>query len=93
MQMQCTLNQAQLNDVEMWTMEELSMLGDEAEKGQKGEPKLGVKKKSWWPFIPVTHYMVPLLHCEIRIGNQLLDMLRDIINKHLKNLTRTEEIT
>jgi hypothetical protein len=32
MQMQCTLNQAQLNDVKMWTMEELSMLGDEAEK-------------------------------------------------------------
>ncbi len=32
MQLQCTLNQAQLNDVKMWTMEELSMLGDEAEK-------------------------------------------------------------
>jgi hypothetical protein len=29
-QMQCTLNQAQLNDVKMWMMEELSMLGDEA---------------------------------------------------------------
>jgi hypothetical protein len=32
MQMQCTLNQAQLNDTKMWRMEELSMLGDEAEK-------------------------------------------------------------
>ncbi len=53
-------------------------LGGEAEK-QKGEPKLGVKKKPWWPFIPVTHYMVPLLHCEIGIGNQLLDTLRDTI--------------
>jgi hypothetical protein len=37
--------------------------------------------------------MVLLLHCEIRIGNQLLDMLRDIINKHLENVTRTEGIT
>jgi len=60
-------------------------------KKQKGEPKLGVKKKPWWPFIPVSHFMVPLLHCEIGIGNQLLDMLRDIINKHLENMTRTEE--
>ena len=45
----------------------------------------------WWPFIPLSHFMVPLLHCEIGIGNQLLDMLRDIINKHLENMTRTEE--
>jgi hypothetical protein len=93
MQMQCTLIQAQLNDVKMWTLEELSMLGDEAEKQQKGEPKLGVKKKPWWPFIPVTHYIVPLLHCEIGIGNQLLDMLRDIINEHLENMACTKEIT
>jgi len=35
--------------------------------------------------------MVPLLHCEIGIGNQLLDTLRDIINEHLENMTRTEE--
>jgi hypothetical protein len=21
-----------------------------------------VKKKPWWPFIPVSHFMVPLLH-------------------------------
>jgi hypothetical protein len=67
-------------------MEEYCRLGDEAEK-QKGEPKLGMKKKPWWPFIPVSHFMVPLLHCEIGICNQLLDMLRDIINKHLEKMT------
>ncbi len=33
-----------MNAVKMWTMEEYCRLGDEAEK-QKGEPKLGVKKK------------------------------------------------
>ncbi len=32
-------------------------------------------------------------HCEIGIGNQLLDMLLDIINKHLENMTRTKERT
>ncbi len=70
-------------------MEEYCWLGDEAEK--KGEPKLGVKKKPGWPFIPLSHFMVLLLHCEIGIGDQLLDMLRDIINEHLENMTCTEE--
>jgi hypothetical protein len=27
--------------------------------------------------------MVPLLHCEIEIGNQLLDWLQAIINEHI----------
>ena len=48
-------------------------------------------KKPWWLFIPVSHYMVLLLHCEIGIGNQLLDMLWDIINEHLENMTHTKE--
>ncbi len=90
MQMQCALTQEKVNAVKRWTMEEYCRLGDEAEK-QKGEPKLGVKKMSRWPFIPVSHFMVPLLNCEIGIGNQLLDVLRDIINEHLENMTRTKE--
>jgi hypothetical protein len=53
-------------------MEEYCWLGDVAEK-QREEPKLGVKKKPWWPLIPVSHFMVLLLHCEIGMGNQLLD--------------------
>ena len=32
MQMQCTLTEAQLNEVKMWTMEELCRLGDKAEQ-------------------------------------------------------------
>jgi hypothetical protein len=71
-------------------MDELCRLRDKAET-QKGEPKLGVKKKLWWPFIPVTHYMILLLHCEIGIGNQLLDMLWDIIKERLENVTCTKE--
>ncbi len=92
MQMQCTLTQAQLNGVKIWTIEELCGLGDKAEK-EKEESKWGVKKKPRWPFIPVTHYMITLLHCEIGTGNQLLDMLRNIIHKHLENMTHTKERT
>ena len=37
--------------------------------------------------------MVPLLHCEIGIGNQLLDELHDMINKHIEKNGPTEELT
>ena len=33
---------------------------------------------------------IPLLHCMIGIGNNLLKMLRNIINKFLENMTLTE---
>ncbi len=49
-----------------------------------------VKQRPWFDFNPVTHHMVPLLHCEIGIGNNLLKMLRNIINKFLENMTVTE---
>ncbi len=58
----------------LWTMDELVRCGKDA-KTKKGDPLFGVKVKPRWPFIPLDHYMVPLLHCEIGIGNQLLDWL------------------
>lgn len=90
----CTLCKAHKSkflddDYEVWTMEELTKAGKEAGK-TKGEPKLGIKQEPWWPFIPITHYIVPLLHCEIGVGNQLLQKLRDIANEHLENMTLDE---
>ncbi len=52
---------------------------------------MGAKEKPWWDSIPITHYMVPLLHCMIGVGNQLLDMQWDIVNEHLENMTLTKE--
>jgi len=63
-----------LDDCELWTTEELVIRGIEAET-KKGEPKLGVKQKPWWPFIPISNYMIPLLHCKIGIGNQMLEYI------------------
>jgi hypothetical protein len=71
-------------------MEELVRCSADAET-KKGDPLLGVKKKLWWPFILLSNYMVPLLHCEIRIGNQLLDKLRVIINEHIACYSSSEE--
>jgi hypothetical protein len=76
----------------MWTIEEMVRLGKEAAR-KKSKPQLGIKQQPWWPFIPVSNYMVPLLHCEIVIGNQLLDKLRDIINEHTEQYGPTEELT
>jgi hypothetical protein len=42
-------------------MQELVIRGTEAET-KKREPMLGVKQKPWWPFIPFSNYMIPLLH-------------------------------
>jgi hypothetical protein len=67
------------------------MLGDKVEKQKGRKPQFGVKQKPGWPFILVTHYMIPLLHCEIGIGNQLLEMLRDILNKHIEYYLPGEE--
>jgi len=35
--------------------------------------------------------MIPLLHCKIGIGNQLLDKLRAMINKHIACYSPGEE--
>jgi hypothetical protein len=89
--MQCKATRLKFtDDCKLWTMEDLVRCGKDAEKN-KGDPVLGVKKKPWWPFRPLAHYMVPLLHCEIGVGNQLLDWLRAIIMKHIAQYSPGKE--
>jgi hypothetical protein len=52
---------------------------------------LGVEQRPWWPFIPLTNYVSPLLHCEIGIGNILFKLLRDVINEHIENYVPGEQ--
>jgi hypothetical protein len=70
-------------------MEDLCCLGDKAAT-QNGKPERGVKQRPWFPFIPVAHHMVPLLHCMIGIRNDLLKMMCNIINEFIENMTLTE---
>jgi hypothetical protein len=90
--MQCKAPRAQFLDEEseMWTMRELVDAGTIAETSES-EPKLGVKKRPWWPFIPLTHYVSPLLHCEIGVGNDIFQLLRDIINEYIEAYAPGEE--
>jgi hypothetical protein len=55
------------------------------------ELQLGIKQQPWWSFIPLTNYVSPLLHCEIGIGNDLFEMLRDITNEHIESYSPGEE--
>jgi hypothetical protein len=81
--MQCTSPKAKyLEDGTLWKMEDMIRLGAKLKNGQT---QLGIKQQPWLPLIPLKNYMVPLLHCEIGIGNQLLDKLHDIIDEHIEN--------
>lgn len=51
---------------------------------------LGVKNNAWFPFIKVSHYVVPLLHVEIGIGNDLLDLFRAWVDKYIDCLNDDE---
>ena len=68
----------------MWTMDELAQCGIIGESTNDDKPMLGIKQWPWWPFIPLTNYVSPLLHCEIGIGNVIFELLCDIINEHIE---------
>jgi hypothetical protein len=61
--MQCKASRSQFMDEnsEMWMMDELVRCGIIAES-TNNEPQLGIKQRPWWPFIPLTNYVSPLLH-------------------------------
>jgi len=79
--MQCTSPKAKfLEDGTLWKMEDIDGLGIKLKNDQT---QLGIKQQPLWPFITLKNYMVPLLYCEVRIGNQLLDKLGGIIYEHI----------
>jgi len=51
---------------------------------------MGVKQEPWWPFLKFEHHMVPLLHCLIGIGNNLLDKFCDVIRVFCEKLSAEE---
>jgi hypothetical protein len=79
--MLCKASRAQFLDKER--MEDLVSSGTIVENSND-EPQLGMKQRPWWPFILLTNYVPPLLHCEIGIGNVLLELLWDLINIHIE---------
>ena len=56
----------------------------------KAKPQNGVKTTTWWPFIPMNHFIVPLLHCLIGVGDNILTKFRDLINEYVEYLSPVE---
>ncbi len=50
----------------------------------------GVKQEPWWLFLKIEHHIVPLLHCLIGIGNNLLNKFCDVGNEYMENLSAAE---
>ncbi len=76
--------------LEMWTMEEYTRCGSISESS-KDEPQLRVKQRPWWPFIPLTHYVPPLLYCEIGGEKLIFELLRDVTNEYIVAYSLGEE--
>lgn len=75
-----------------WTTNDLVQIGTKVcTPKQGGRPISGVKKPPWWPFIKMEHVMVPLLHCLIGIGNNLLNRFCDIVNEYIEKLSPAEK--
>jgi hypothetical protein len=54
------------------------------------KPYKGMKKLPWWIFIPLINWAVPILHCLIGIGNDLIYAYMCIVNTHIEPLTKDE---
>jgi hypothetical protein len=55
-----------------------------------GKPVDGCKERAWWQMSPIDHFIVPLLHTLIGIGNDIFDNFRDIVNLEIECLDRKE---
>ena len=91
----CQLTYKEFNDDrakvgKLWTFEELTKIANEVISTRNGEPLMGVKQHPWWPFLECEHQMVPLLHCLIGIGNNLLDKFCDMIKVYCEKLSPEE---
>ena len=72
----------------------MNKLGEEFEtkykQDRKAKPIMGMKEKPWWDFIPLRHYVVPLLHCLIGIGNDILTKFRETISEEIEYISPEE---
>ena len=51
-------------------MEDLEKMADSNKKGTK---RMGVKRWTYFPWIPVENYILPVLHLKIGLGNNVID--------------------
>ena len=91
----CRLSRAEFSnlakDGDPWTWELYREVTERVQSSSDKKPQLGVKTAPWWDFIPLDHYVVPLLHCLIGIGNDILTAFRETVSESIDYIS-TEEI-
>ncbi len=65
-------------------------IGTEICTERGGKPLESIKQEPWWPFLNFEHLMVPLLHCLIGIGNNLINRFCDVVNEYMENLSAAD---
>ena len=91
----CKLKRQQFQDIhhadgELWTFPDLVSIANKIAASKSKSPIDGVKKEPWWPFLNINHHMVPLLHVEIGIGNNLLDKFCHVTTVLIEKLSMKE---
>jgi hypothetical protein len=77
---------------EAWSYDTMNeLVGKMKRSGAKNpKPIEGCKELAWWQMVPLNHYLVPLLHTLIGIGNDIYDNFRDVVNESIECLDRKE---
>ncbi|KAL7526841.1 hypothetical protein ACHAXR_001674, partial [Thalassiosira sp. AJA248-18] len=77
-----------------WVYEAMDSLGkwyrEKINAKKKADPKMGMKEEPWFTMIPIGNFIVPLLHCLIGIGDNMLTKFRDIVSEFIEYLPREE---
>jgi hypothetical protein len=73
---------------ECWTMEDLEEMADSNKKGTK---RMGVKRRTYFPWIPVENYILPVLHLKIGLGNNVIDYFGFLVEWRLTKLSQQEK--
>ena len=84
-----------LQDEEEWTIETLKAPKVLLSEGRLKKPIeiRGVVDFPLWDFIPVSHYIYPVLHGEIGLVNNALDAFYDILDDNIEVLTDEEKMS
>ena len=80
---------------EPWAYEEMQSIAIDYENdvNPNKKPKLGIKSLPWFTSIPLEHFVVPLLHCLIGVGNDIFAKFRDIVSETIEYIGQEEAQT
>lgn len=88
----CMLNSSQWSEANhgkggCWSIDKLN---DIADSDKKGPNRMGVKRRTYFPWIPIENYILPILHLCIGLGNDVIDYFGFLVEWRLTKLSPEE---